>query len=225
MSSVPTALFDAEGLPRQAVKASLADYIWTTTKQASAELPTDVYYVIDGGLLLHLLTWCRGSTYSQVAQSYTDFVIRMFGKGTVVFDGYGSGPSTKDAAHLRRAARSNVTCDIVFDGDMLVSEPKEKILGNPNNKQRFIDLLSSSLSDHGFDTVHASADADCLIVQTALNLARTRHVVVIGEDTDLIILLLFHATPQHSVFFKSTRSSTTKSPIKIWDISAVKDSL
>ena len=32
----------------------------------------------------------------------SNFVIRVYGKGIVVFEGYNNGPSTKDMTHLRR---------------------------------------------------------------------------------------------------------------------------
>ncbi|KAK7105530.1 hypothetical protein V1264_016896 [Littorina saxatilis] len=222
MCSVPAPLFDSGGLPRQGTKAALATYIWTSTKQVNGVIPDDVTYVIDGGLLLHLLPWCRGSTYNQLTQSYADFLIRHFGKGTVVFDGYSCGPTTKDAAHLRRTSRANTACAITFEGDMVLCEPQECFLTNPNNKQRFINLLSSRFSQHGFDTVHTTADADRLVVKTSLELARKGNVILVGEDTDLLILLLYHLTPDHCpVFFTSVRSSTAKSAAKLWDIRKV----
>ena len=67
-------------MSRQAKKAALANFVWKTTKQVNAVLPNEVSYVIDGGFLLHLLTWCRGSTYNQIAQSYVDFANRIFTK-------------------------------------------------------------------------------------------------------------------------------------------------
>ena len=65
-----------------------------------------------------------------------------------------------------------------------------------------------------------------LSLQTALDMAKNGDVVVIGEDTDLLILLLFHFTPDPcSVFFTSARSSTAKSTSKIWSISSTKNAL
>ena len=39
----------------------------------------------------------------------------------------------------------------------------------------------------------ATADADTMIIRTAVELAQHTNVVVIGEDTDLLVLLCFHA--------------------------------
>jgi len=63
---------------------------------------------------------------------------------SVVFDGYVSGPSTKDATHLRRQNGRKTACDVHFDGEMLICDTKEKFLSNPGNKQRFIYTLAQS---------------------------------------------------------------------------------
>ena len=42
-------------------------------------------------------------------------------------------------------------------------------------------------------TAHARSDADVLIIQTAINTSRTVNTVLVGEDTDLLVLLLYHA--------------------------------
>lgn len=70
----------------------------------------------------------EGSTYTEIADMYSAFVIRKYKKATVVFDGY-IGSSTKDAAHLRRntaAAR-----DISFQPQMTLCGWKEQFLANP----------------------------------------------------------------------------------------------
>ena len=59
-------------------------------------------YVLDGGSLLHRLKWKEGSTYSSIASNYASFTVNKYGKATIVFDGYGGGPSTKDNAYRGR---------------------------------------------------------------------------------------------------------------------------
>ena len=164
LTNVPTSLFGTSGLLRQAKKHTLADYLWSLTEQQSVQLPQRVHYVLDGGSLLHRLTWGRGVTYNQVVQSYVDFVTRNYGKASVVFDGYTSCPSTKDMTHLRRKTGRKIATDVDFEGDMLVSDTKESFLANETNKQRFIYELSNALQDGGVETHLADGDADCLIV-------------------------------------------------------------
>eukprot|EP00745_Piridium_sociabile_P030472 TRINITY_DN50548_c0_g4_i3.p1 TRINITY_DN50548_c0_g4~~TRINITY_DN50548_c0_g4_i3.p1 ORF type:complete len:817 (-),score=203.09 TRINITY_DN50548_c0_g4_i3:38-2488(-) len=224
LSNVPTSLFDSNGLPRQANKAALAHHIWSATKQLGVQLPEDVVFVIDGGSLLHRLSWPRGTRYNQLVQMYISFISRNYNRGIVVFDGYSSGPSTKDVAHLRR--NGGVTGPfIAFAGDMVLTESKERFLANPANKQRFIHLLSQALVKSGFDSLHARGDADCLIVQTTLEKAKETETVLIGEDTDLLILLLHHITEEHHpVYFKSS-SAKSASTAKVWDLKLAREGL
>ena len=52
--------------------------------------------------------------------------------------------------------------------------------------------------------LNASNDADLLIVQTTVKLTDDTPTVVIGEDTDLLVLLLHHAEEDcKTIYFKS----------------------
>ena len=44
----------------------------------------------------------------------------------------------------------------------------------------------------GCQTHHSQADADLLIVQTAVESARRANTVLVGDDTDLLILLCYY---------------------------------
>lgn len=50
-------------------------------------------------------------------------------------------------------------------------------------------MLSYNLEEKGYGVFHANSDADVLIVKSAIDLANTRDVVVIGEDTHILMLL------------------------------------
>ena len=72
---------------------------------------------------------------------------------------------------------------------------------NQQNKQRFIELLSQQLQKANISVKHSDDDADLLIVQTALEMGEQHTVTVIGEDTDLLVLLLHHkASSSQPVF-------------------------
>ena len=51
-------------------------------------------------------------------------------------------------------------------------------------------------------TKHARVDADVLIVKTAIASASTANTVLVGDDTDLLILLCYHAPldSSHEIF-------------------------
>ena len=70
---------------------------------------------------------------------------------------------------------------------------KDVFLSNTNNKERFLVMLGERLCRHQCETHFADGDADFLTVKTAVQPAKTQTTVLIGEDTDLLVLLLFHA--------------------------------
>ena len=69
---------------------------------AKTALPTDIQYVLDGGALLHRIPWNKGSTFSEIFKTYSDYVLNKYGEAIVVFDGY-EVASTKDLTHMRRS--------------------------------------------------------------------------------------------------------------------------
>lgn len=72
---------------------------------------------------------------------------------------------------------------------------------------------------------NAPADADLMIVQKALEAAVEMDTTVVGDDTDLLALLCYHASlDSHNIFFKPVPKKNTKKP-RIWNISAVKEQL
>ena len=162
----------------------------------------------DGGSLIHELSLLRGTPYKHLAERYVEYVKRSYPHAIVVFDGYFGGPSTKDMAHVQRSTLSGR--DVQLTPDMLLSEKKE-FLSNTTNKQRFTHLVGRCLEENGIPVQHAQGDADCVIVQVALRSAMEYATVLVGEDTDLLILLLFHVkSDMKDVFFSSTRASATR---------------
>ena len=63
---------------------------------------------------------------------------------------------------------------------------------NPSNKERLIALISSELKNEGCYPIICDGDADLVIVKTGISLASKSTVTIIGEDTDLLALLLHH---------------------------------
>ena len=188
--SYPPAVFDYTLLPRQANKPALADAIWANTKTHQTAKPTgNVHFVLDGGALLHRVSRPRGLTYDVLCSLYVQYVECKYGKATVVFDGYQDGPSTKNCTHERRAAVYGST--VTFKSDMVAKMKKDEFLANTANKRRFINHLGDRLQRSGYTVIHATQDADLLIVQTAIQSARSVPTVLVGDDTDLLVLLLF----------------------------------
>jgi len=219
LCSYPSSLFDSTGLPRAPQKSQLADAIWKlvdgTTHQ---EVDSDQrMYVIDGGSLLQKIPWQKDGTFGSICDQYYQYLFQKYSNTTVVFDGYKNGPSTKDITHVRRN-NGNVGTPVRFTLETPFRSSKESFLKNSENKQSFIILLGTYLEERNITVKYAESDADGLIVQTALQYAETQTTYVIGEDTDILVLLCFHAQNESKVFFRSdTRQSKVK-PNRVWDI-------
>ena len=85
---------------------------------------------------------------------------------------------------------------------------QDAFLLNKNNKLALIALLSDYLQQNGITVYQATGDADNLIVSVALNNVslsdQTRSVAVVAEDTDILVLLLYHRQPcMNDIYFLS----------------------
>ncbi|KAK3102254.1 hypothetical protein FSP39_009938 [Pinctada imbricata] len=152
---------------------------------------------------------------------YVDFVVRRYPCPTVVFDGYEAGPSTKDHTHRRRT-RGITGTRVIFEESTPFRSKKDIFLSNNQNKQDFIKMLSSELRKEGIDVKQAEADADVLISKTAIELSRSQSTTLFGEDTDLLVLLLFHADENCQLHIRSDKLNNNQ---KVWNIAEAKRSL
>ena len=92
-------------------------------------------------------------------------------------------------AHQRRAAKAGAT--VTFTEDTKVTMKKDNFLTNYKNKQRFINILSRFVLENNCPTYHAEDDTDVLIVKTAVESARERNTVLVGDDTNLLLLCYY----------------------------------
>jgi hypothetical protein len=86
-----------------------------------------------------------------------------------------------------------------------------------NNKNRctYSDSVLGSCLEQICTVLHAKADADLQIVLAAQQSAESKATAVVGEDTDLLVLLTYHiSTTDHGVYFYSDKLQQKK----VWDI-------
>ena len=94
---------------------------------------------------------------------------------------------------------------------MLVTTKKSSFLQteNKNNQLRLSELLRKI----NCMTHHAFGDADTLVAQKALESAITAKTVLVGADTDILILLCYHVDLElHDLFLSPEPETTTKKP-------------
>ena len=215
----PPSLFE-DGLMRKPPKSSLGLLLKSFTEHSS--IPENCLYVVDGGFLLRHVIWSKPSTYAGVCQSYISHVLNHYGvQSTVVFDGYGSTTSTKQAEQRRRAEKCT-SSDIMFEESMPTTTSQAAFLANSNNKKRLIQFLTERLLMAGIRVRQAEADADTLIVTTALSVAEAEKVpvVIVGTDTDLLVMLVARATASTDVHMKCCSN-----PEIVFDIHKIRQAL
>lgn len=216
-------LFDDMSM-RRPKKADLAKLLQDAAP-CGTSTPDDGIFVIDGGHLLHKVIWPRPATYNDVCTAYTRYILKHYcdiASPTVVFDGYGT-LSTKIAEQKRRAAKTP-SADIIFTESMTTTTTQEQFLTNENNKSRLIEAVSKHLYNAGINVEQAPADADTLIVSTALKLADGEHTItVVGTDTDLLVMMVARAPPEASLYM--IQPGTCGRQDKVFNIRATQQAL
>lgn len=75
-------------------------------------------------------------------------------------------------------------------------------MSNKNNKRLLINLLTNKFKDENYQVENAIDDADFLIVNTAIQLSATNQsVAIVGEDIDLLILLIALTPQKRNIYF------------------------
>lgn len=147
--------------------------------------------------------WQLNLTFNQIFQLYLSYITKHFETNTVIFfDGYNeNSTSTKNMERNRRV--KNTSADILFDENMVLTISQTSFLSNIRNKSRLIQMFSSYLIGKGYIIKQANDDADSVLVNEAIKRAQSQSVVVVGQDIDLLVLLIA-LTPveNHIVFLK-----------------------
>ena len=71
---------------------------------------------------------------------------------------------------------------------------KEDPLSNQANEQALFRLISERMRERGCHVIQAEEDADVDIVKAALAMPSFKTTTLIGEDMDLLVLLLHYTT-------------------------------
>ena len=126
----------------------------------------------------------------------------------------------------QRRSNGNAGTTVTFTGDTPVTLKTDPFLAYRKNRQRFIFMLSEELTKKNCETHHASGDADLLIVQKAVQSVTFCNTVLVGDDTDLLVLLCYHhaSLESHDLLFCPEPKKNTKQP-GIWNIKTVKQRL
>ena len=106
---------------------------------------------------------------------------------------------------------------VTFTIDMNLTITKEAFLNNVKNKKRFVHFLGDHLEAGSCQVFHAKEDADLLIVYKNFERGKRKDAVLVGNDTDLLVLLLHYFSAEYKkVFFAPELKKISKN--RIWDI-------
>lgn len=151
--------------------------------------------------------WEVGSIFDKICDLYVKYIICHYGEHcTVVFDGYGDANNIKRAEQKRRRL-PKPSISIHFDETTSCTIQQENFLSNEFNKTRLINFLAKKIEAQGLIAVVATGDADTKIVSCGSQAANQHQTVtVIGEDIDLLVLLIALIPPEKEMyFFKPSR--------------------
>ena len=207
---------------RQPDKPVLAKAIWKEAKTNSIHRlrVSNLVTIVDGGWLLQQVPWKIGDTCDSICDSYVSFITRRCTSPTVIFDGYSAGQTTKDATHNRWCKGSQHQV-IDFSLGIKLQKKKEEFLSSTQNKQRIIRYIGEKLRAKRFEVVHTKDDADYLIVKTAITKAENSETIVLGNNTDLLILLLYHLPPNAKRIYFESSMNAKEAITRFWCLNEV----
>jgi len=98
-------------------------------------------------------------------------------------------------------------------------------LSREKNKSDMIALISTELTKRGCRDIQSPGDADVDIVKTTVERSGYCSTTLVGEDTDLLILLLHYSrTDNEIIYFRSDANKQSKEH-RVYKITLLKETL
>ena len=217
LTQFPESLFN-RGLMRKPDKASLRKLILPDDR--SCEPMSSGQFVLDGGALIHRVSWKKGMTFKEIASYHVNYVRANYGTCHVVFDGYNNPTSIKSNEHERRKKTQGSCPEVEIFEENESKYNRERFLSNWKNKEQLIALIAEFLTRDGQNVHICQGDADTKIVSTALELSKKEPTTVVADDTDVAVMMAYHWQEDlKPLLFQSERAK------KCWDIGSCQDEL
>lgn len=179
-------------------------------------MPSNALFIIDGGYLLHKVTWSKENVYYEIFLQYIEFIKKNYTKDlnkcSIIFDGYSKdNTSTKNSERKRRARDEFSTTVELKDIHTRPPISQKTFLLDDENKAQFIQLLSLVLDKAGIKFVVSKEDADLDIILNALSAKRDdNNIVIVGQDIDLLVILTQLAiTVKENIYFLKPKIGKT----------------
>ena len=136
--------------------------------------------------------------------NYMTIKYRKFENNCVSFDGYADASSTKGEEHARRTVV--VSANVTIFEIMQVTAEREEFLRNTANKVQFTDFLMIAFEREKINVIQSDADTDVMIVMEAIKLPAENAITVFSDDTNVLVLLMYHwSTFICDIYFSTER--------------------
>ena len=144
-------------------------------------------FVVDGGLLLYSVPWNKGFTNDQITDNYVNYIRNIGTNMHITFDG--TYKVTQKTTPMKEEVRLS-PLESNFHEIWYSTVQGKYFLSNPENKQRFINMLGGVLTLSGFEMKYCINDPDTTIVEKSLDILNWNNVVLIADHADIFVLLI-----------------------------------
>ncbi|GBL95737.1 hypothetical protein AVEN_681-1 [Araneus ventricosus] len=112
--------------------------IFDTVPERPVGNTDNLYFVLDGGSLIHRVVRPKQEIFGDVYTTYMSYIKRHDGdEVTVVFDGYTESSVNTKVIERQRRRMKRTSREIIFNESTVLLDPQRQFLINLANKERF----------------------------------------------------------------------------------------
>ncbi|GBM72793.1 hypothetical protein AVEN_230348-1 [Araneus ventricosus] len=103
--------------------------IFDTVPERPVGYTDNLYFVLDGGSLIHRVVWPKQETFGDVYTTYMSYIKRHYGdEVTVVFDGYIESSVNTKVIERQRRRMKRTSKEIIFNESTVSLDPQRQFL-------------------------------------------------------------------------------------------------
>ncbi|GBL87545.1 hypothetical protein AVEN_165157-1 [Araneus ventricosus] len=111
-------------------------YIFDTVPERPVGNTDSLYFVLDGGSLIHRVVWPKQETFGDVNTTYMSYIKMHYGdEVTVVFDEYTESSVNTKVIERQRRRMKRTSREIIFYESTVLLDPQIQFLSNLANKE------------------------------------------------------------------------------------------
>ncbi|GBN92227.1 hypothetical protein AVEN_251499-1 [Araneus ventricosus] len=113
--------------------------IFDTVQERPVGNTDNLYFVLDGGSLIHRVVWPKQKNFGDVYTTYMSYIKKHYGdEVTVVSDGYTESSVNTKVVERQRRKMKRTSREIIFNESIVFLDPQRQFLSNLANKEFFI---------------------------------------------------------------------------------------